>query len=65
VRLRFDMALVGTPAQLVDSFDPGGTAPLPVADDPGTPGLDNSLGNTDTAPAGVPAVAEVRVRFTP
>jgi hypothetical protein len=46
-------------------FDAAGAAPLPIADDPNTAGLENTRGNLDTAPAGVPAIAEVRVTFTP
>ena len=65
VRVVFDLAVVGTPAALVSSFDPPGATVLPIADDPGTPDLENSIGNIDTAPAGVPAIAEIRVRFTP
>jgi hypothetical protein len=65
VRLCFDLSLVGTPAELLSSFAPATAANLAIADDPMTPALENTLGNTDTAPSGVPAVAEIRVRFTP
>jgi hypothetical protein len=65
VRIRFDLSLVGTPAQLFNSFAPSGGVNVPIADDPGTTEIENTLGNTDTAPEGVPAVAEVRVQFTP
>lgn len=66
VRIIFDLSRIGLPDDLLGN--PGGTAGLGFAM-PGAadvviaPG--NSLGNLDTAPEGVPAVAEVRVRFTP
>jgi len=83
MRILFDLALVGTPTQLLNSFAPAGAPSRPIADaddadrnpldPPGTypsgldyrPGPENTLGNTDTAPDGVPAVAEARVTFTP
>jgi hypothetical protein len=60
VRLRiiYDMSNDGTPEQLFNTFDPIGGSPEQIAPD-------NGLGNIDTAPQGVPAVAEVRVVFTP
>jgi hypothetical protein len=57
-RIVFDLAAIGTPATLLSSFAPGGTPPVPIA-----PG--NTLGIIDTAPQGVPAVADLRVNFTP
>jgi hypothetical protein len=66
VRIIFDLSRIGSPDDLLGN--PGGTAGLGFAL-PGaadviiSPG--NTLGNLDTAPEGVPAVAEVRVRFTP
>ncbi|MHC4731912.1 MAG: hypothetical protein ACYS6Z_15165, partial [Planctomycetota bacterium] len=66
VRILFDLGVIGTPDELLGN--PGATAGLGFAM-PGAadvviaPG--NTLGNLDTAPEGVPAVAEVRVRFTP
>jgi hypothetical protein len=66
VRIIFDLSDIGLPDDLLGN--PGGTAGLGFAM-PGAadvviaPG--NTLGNLDTAPEGVPAVAEVRVRFTP
>ena len=65
VRLLFDLAKLGTLSELLGSFAPPGAGQVVIADDPGTPGLDNTLGNIDTAPDGVLAFAEVRVRFTP
>jgi hypothetical protein len=65
VRILFDLANEGTPLELLDSFAQLGAPDEVIADDPSTPGLDNGLGNTDVAPANVPAVAEVRVRFIP
>jgi hypothetical protein len=66
VRIIFDLAVVGSPDDLLGN--PGGTADLGFAM-PGAPDVviapGNTLGNLDTAPKGVPAVAEVRVRFTP
>jgi hypothetical protein len=58
-----DMVLI--PGGIYPGFAPAGAAPLPIADDPDTAGLENTRGNLDTAPAGVPAIAEVRVTFTP
>ncbi|MEM8885262.1 MAG: hypothetical protein AAGD14_14435, partial [Planctomycetota bacterium] len=64
-RILFNLAADGsTPDDLLSSFAPPGAADLPVADDPLTPGPDNNSGNTDTAPEGVPAVAELRITFT-
>jgi hypothetical protein len=70
LRIKFDPTLISTdpnvllgPAPL--GFAPPGGALLPIADDPATPGLENTRGNLDTAPQGVPAIAEVRVTFTP
>ena len=70
VRIVFDPTLISTlpdvllgPAPL--GFDPAGAALLPIADDPATPALENTRGNLDTAREGVPAIAEVRVTFTP
>jgi hypothetical protein len=65
VRLCFDLAVIGTPAQLLSSFAPPTAPNIVIADDPATMGLENTLGNTDTAPSGVAASAEIRVRFTP
>jgi len=65
VRLLFDLSKLGTLAELLGTFAPPGAAQVVIADDPGTTGLDNTLGNIDTAPDGVLAFAEVRVRFTP
>ncbi len=66
IRIIFDLALVGTPTALLDTFARRGALPVPIADDPATLGvIENTLGNIDQAPAGVPAVADVRVRFTP
>jgi hypothetical protein len=66
VRIIFDLSVIGLPDDLLGN--PGGTAGLGFAM-PGAPDLviapGNTLGNLDTAPEGVPAVAEVRVRFTP
>jgi len=66
VRVIFDLSVVGLPDDLLGN--PGGTAGLGFAM-PGAPDLviapGNTLGILDTAPEGVPAVAEVRVRFTP
>ncbi|MHC4952700.1 MAG: hypothetical protein ACYTGZ_02325 [Planctomycetota bacterium] len=65
VRIVYDLATIGTPDQLLSSFAPPGAGNLPIADDlDPTNGPDNTLGNTDTAPEGVPAVAEIRVTFT-
>jgi len=66
VRIIFDLSRIGTPDDLLGN--PGGGAGLGFAlpgapDEVIAPG--NTLGNLDTAPEGVPAVAEVRVRFTP
>ncbi|MHC4224392.1 MAG: hypothetical protein ACYSUN_10410, partial [Planctomycetota bacterium] len=59
VRIVFDISQGGvTPGDLLDEFDPPTGTDQLIA-----PG--NSVGNTDTAPQGVPAVAEVRVRFIP
>jgi hypothetical protein len=70
VRIIFDPTLISTdpdvllgPAPL--GFAPAGAPLLPIADDPATPGLENNRGNLDTAPQGVPAIAELRVTFTP
>jgi len=66
--MRDDPPMVGAETleeYLLRTFDPPGSAQEPIADDLGTAELDNTLGNTDTAPEGVLAVAEVRVRFTP
>jgi hypothetical protein len=70
VRILFDPTLISTdgdvllgPAPL--GFAPAGGPLLPIADDPATPGLENTRGNLDTAPQGVPAIAELRVTFTP
>jgi hypothetical protein len=70
VRIIFDPTLISTdgdvllgPAPL--GFAPAGGPLLPIADDPGTAGLENTRGNLDTAPQGVPAIAELRVTFTP
>jgi hypothetical protein len=73
VRIVFDPTRISTDGDVLLAgdgvtyfgFDPAGGSPLPIADDPGTPGLENTRGNLDTAPAGVPAIAEVRVTFTP
>jgi hypothetical protein len=65
VRVVFDLSLIGGQSELLESFAPPGLPDEIIADDPDTPELDNTLGNTDTAPAGVPAVADLRVRFTP
>ncbi len=74
VRLVFDVSQIGSRDDLLGNpgggaglvFAPPGSAQLPIADDPGTPGvIENTLGNIDTADAGVPAVADIRVRFTP
>ncbi len=65
VRILFDLTLVGDPAALLGSFAPGGTGDVPIADDPGTAEIENSQGNVDAAPDGVPAIAAVLVRFTP
>ncbi len=72
VRLRiiFDPTLISTDPNVLlgpppNGFAPAGGAILPIADDPATPGLENTRGNLDTAPQGVPAIAEVRVTFTP
>jgi hypothetical protein len=69
-RIIFDPTLISTdpnvllgPAPL--GFAPAGGQLLPIADDPNTPGLENTRGNLDTAPEGVPAVAELRITFTP
>lgn len=51
--------------QLLRLFAPPGAPLIVIADDPDTPDLENTLGNIDTALEGVPAVAELRVRFTP
>jgi hypothetical protein len=59
VRIEFDVSLLAaTPDQILGVFAPPGAPPAVVA-----PG--NSRGNIDTAPQGVPAVADLRVRFTP
>jgi len=70
VRIKFDPTLISAsgdvllgPAPL--GFAPAGAPLLPIADDPATPGLENTRGNLDTAPQGVPAIAELRVTFTP
>jgi hypothetical protein len=78
VRLIFDPTLISNdpnvlfaggaapvPGGVYPGFALPGTAPIPIADDPATPDLENTRGNLDTAPAGVPAFAEVRVTFTP
>lgn len=79
VRVIFDVSLIGTEAQLLGdfdqtdpSYDPNlvfarpGAGVIAIADDPATTGvIENTLGNIDSAPVGVPAVAEIRVRFTP
>jgi hypothetical protein len=72
VRLVFDLTKLGSLSAVLASFAPGGILPTldTIADDPLTPVggpniLDNILGNIDQAPVGVPAYAEVRVRFTP
>jgi hypothetical protein len=70
LRIRFDPTLISTDPNVLLGppplgFAPPGGAPLPIADDPATPGLENTRGNLDTAPQGVPAIAEVRVTFTP
>jgi len=68
IRLRviFDPTLISTdPETLLGSFAPTGAPMVPIADDPLTPALENTYGNLDTAPQGVPAIAEVRVTFTP
>jgi len=64
VRIVFDLSTVGNKNELLSSFAPPGAPNLPIADDPNTPDPENTLGNTDTAPQGVPAVAELRVTFT-
>jgi hypothetical protein len=66
VRIIFDLSVIGSPDDLLGN--PGGVSGLGfalpgAADIVIAPG--NTLGNLDTAPEGVPAVAEVRVRFTP
>jgi hypothetical protein len=77
----FDVSQIGSPAQLLGDFDANdpdpnndpnlvfarpGAGVIAIADDPATTGvIENTLGNIDTAPVGVPAVAEIRVRFTP
>jgi len=58
VRVLFDLSVVGSPASLIGSFAPSGSPNVQIS-----PG--NSLGNIDTAPPGVPAVADIRVNFTP
>ncbi|MGH7162510.1 MAG: hypothetical protein ACREID_03415, partial [Planctomycetota bacterium] len=58
VRIQFDLSVIGSPATLLGSFAPPGQVNVQIA-----PG--NSVGNIDTAPPGVPAVADVRVQFTP
>ncbi|HEX5138569.1 MAG TPA: hypothetical protein VFY93_16470, partial [Planctomycetota bacterium] len=70
VRIVFDPTLISTnPDELLGpaplGFAPAGGPVLPIADDPATPGLENNRGNLDTAPQGVPAIAELRVTFTP
>jgi hypothetical protein len=65
VRVVFDLSLIGSQSELLESFAPPGLPDEIIADDPSTPELDNTLGNTDTAPSGVPAIADLRVRFTP
>jgi len=64
VRIVYDLTTIGDAQTLLSSFAPPGAINLPIADDPDTPDPENTLGNTDTAPEGVPAVAEVRVTFT-
>ncbi|MHC4938819.1 MAG: hypothetical protein ACYTHK_07620 [Planctomycetota bacterium] len=64
VRIIYDLSLIGTKNELLGSFAPPSAGDLPIADDPNTPEPENTLGNTDTAPEGVPAVAELRVTFT-
>jgi len=66
VRIIFDLSRIGSPDDLLGN--PSGVSGLGFAlpgapDEVIAPG--NTLGNLDTAPEGVPAVAEVRVRFTP
>ena len=63
--IMFDLSLIGAPAALLASFDPPGTPQVPVADDPGTVDIENTLGNQETGPTGVPAVTELRINFTP
>jgi hypothetical protein len=63
VRLKFHMR--EDLADLLNTFALRGALLDVIADDLGTPGLDNTLGNLDRAPQGAPAFAEVRVRFTP
>jgi len=73
LRLVFDVSQIGSRDDLLGNpgggaglvFAPSGSAELPVADDPSTQEIENTLGNIDTAPEGVPASAEIRVRFTP
>ena len=57
VRIIYDLVSIGSSDFLLSTFAPPNGGNLQVA-----PG--NGLGNTDTAPQGVPAVAEIRVNFT-
>jgi len=57
VRVIFDLGTIGLPDALLSSFAPPNSGSLQVS-----PG--NGLGNTDAAPEGVPAVADIRVTFT-
>jgi hypothetical protein len=70
LRITFDPTLISTDGDVLLGPSPNGFAPaggplIPIADDPATPGLENTRGNLDTAPEGVPAIAELRVTFTP
>ncbi|MHC4407657.1 MAG: hypothetical protein ACYS0F_01495 [Planctomycetota bacterium] len=64
VRILYDLSRIGGKNDLLGSFAPPSGGSLPIADDPSTQDPENTLGNTDTAPEGVPAVAELRVTFT-
>ncbi|MGQ0612403.1 MAG: hypothetical protein ACT4PV_01445 [Planctomycetaceae bacterium] len=57
VRIVFDVSGI-PPATLLTTFAPPGGPPVQIA-----PG--NTVGNFDLAPGGVPAVADLRVRFVP
>ncbi len=58
VRIVFDLANVGDPDALKNTFALPGAATLPIAPD-------NSFADQTEAPEGVPAVSEIRLRITP